>query len=140
MTTSLLMTKIIDISMARRRRDHHDRVISMHSHEKRREFRRESVERLFVQIVTCPNPDLIGTTISCEALDTSAGGLRITGGALIPEGCQLDLWVDNSSGPGKFFLSSDVRWARVVDGQFQAGVELHDGAATDIDAWRQMHG
>jgi hypothetical protein len=135
------MSKIIDISDARRRRrGPADKVVTIEQHEKRREFRRESNERLFIQIVSCADEELVGTTISCEALDVSASGLRIVAEAAIPAGSQLDLWVDNSAGPGKFFLSSNVRWSHAVDKGFQAGVELHDGATTDIEEWREMHG
>lgn len=140
MTTSLLMSKIVDISAARRRRDRRDTTMNQPSHDKRREYRRRSNERLFVQIVRSDDQDLVGTTISCEALDVSANGLRIVTSTMIPAGSHLDLWVDNSAGPGKFFLSSEVRWARIGENGFEAGVELHAGSATDIAEWRQLQG
>lgn len=139
MTTSLLMSKIVDISAARRRRDRRETGMNT-NHEKRREFRRLSSERLFVQIVKSDDPELVGTTISCEAVDVSASGLRIQTASLVPIGCQLDLWVDFSAGPGKFFLSSEVKWAKIIEGGFEAGVELYDGSATDIAEWRQLQG
>lgn len=139
MTTSLLMSKIIDISAARRRRERQQEVIGMHSHDKRREIRHESQETLFVQIIASPDASLVGTTISCQACDVSAHGLRVQTDVPIPEDCHLDLWVDNSAGPGKYFLSSTVRWSQSVDGIHFAGVELHDGAATDIDLWRAQY-
>jgi hypothetical protein len=136
MTTSLLMSKMFDISDARRRVNH-TRVARMEDHDKRREFRRESSERLFVQIVTSEDRDLIGTTISCEAVDISASGLQIRTQVPIPVGCRLDLWVDNRASPGKFFLSSDVRWVAPVVSGFLAGVELKDSPATDIEEWQR---
>ena len=139
MTTSLLMSKIIDISAARGRRSGRTQVRTMTEQEKRSEQRHPAVERLFVQIVSSDDADLIGTTLSCATLDVSAGGLRIQTTSEIPVGCQLDLWIDNSAGPGKFFLSSDVRWAIQVETGYQAGVELHEGAATDIAAWRSQY-
>lgn len=139
MTTSLLMSKVVDISAARRRRDERELVATVRDYDMRREHRHISNERLFVQIVTSDDQDLIGTTISCRALDVSANGLRILARRPIPTGCHLDLWVDNRSGPGKFFLSSDVRWSRGNDGNFEAGVELQDSAATDIVEWRELH-
>ena len=139
MTTSLLMSKIIDISEARRRRNRQVTAMSMNEQDNRREDRVESNERLFVQIVTSDDQDLVGTTISCEALDVSASGMRIQTALPIPVGCQLDLWVDNSAGPGKFFLSSDVKWVKAVEGRFQAGVHLFDGSATDISEWRLQY-
>lgn len=139
MTTSLLMSKIIDISEARRRRNKQETAMSINDQDNRRESRQISRERLFVQIVTADDQDLVGTTLSCEALDVSSSGMRIEAALPIPVGCQLDLWVDNAAGPGKFFLSSGVKWVRSVGGRFQAGVELYEGAATDIGEWRHLY-
>lgn len=102
--------------------------------------RAQSTERLFVQIVACDDHDLIGTTVSCNALDVSASGLAIETGSNIPDGCRLDIWVDIASRPGKFFLSSDVVWSQTSsDGLCQLGVVLREGATTDIDEWRYAH-
>lgn len=137
--TSLLMSKIIDISAARRRRERRREVNGMNRTEKRREFRRSSNDNLFVQIVSAPNSSLVGQTIACLALDVSPNGLRIQSEIPIPDGSRLDLWVDNSNGPGKFFLSSTVRWSTEVGERHEAGLELHGGAATDIELWRQQY-
>ncbi len=139
MTTSLLMSKVIDISEARRLRERRNEVTTMHSQDKRRETRHYSDQKAFVQIVACPNARLIGTTISCLALDVSPSGIRIEADEMIPEGSHLDIWIDNDMGPGKYFLSSTVRWAVDLDHSWQAGVELHEGAATDIDLWRSQY-
>ena len=139
MTTSLLMTKIIDISAARRRRDRQERMLGMPNREKRDEFRYKANSKLFVQIISSSDPELVGTTISCIATDVSANGLRIEADQVIPDKCQLDLWVDNGSGPGKFFLSSSVQWTDSFDGLYYAGVQLHEGPTTDIAAWRARY-
>lgn len=140
MTTSLLMSKIIDLTDARRNRRVARRVGEppRFDQENRKEYRRTSTERLFVQVVEASDPDLVGTTLSCHTLDVSSGGLRVQCSEYIPAGCQLDLWIDNSARPGKFFLTSDVRWVRSVDDQYEMGVALHEGSATDIDEWRQL--
>ena len=136
MTTSLLLSKIIDIGEARRRRDQRQAAKAMSSkQERRRNYRRESTDRTFVQIVNCPeDPDLVGTTISCSAVDVSARGLKVTADRFVPAGCELELWIDIRSRPGKFFLTNDVRWSRQVNGDCpcEFGVELHEGVATDI--------
>jgi len=80
--------------------------------------------------------------MSCVSQNVSAGGLQIKSYEFIPDGCQLDLWVDVNSRPGKFFLTSDVRWVKEksnVKHTYLLGVELHKGAATDIDEWRMIH-
>ncbi|XOV88524.1 MAG: PilZ domain-containing protein [Pseudomonadota bacterium] len=140
MSTSLLMSKVVDIAEARRRRENRQVAARRVQHdENRREYRLQSNETLFVQVVSCANHELLGTTLSCRALDVSASGLRIVAETALPSGCQLDLWIDNATGPGKFFLSSEVRWTKRSGGGYELGVMLNDGSATDIDEWKQLY-
>ncbi len=143
MSTSLLLSKVTDISDARkRRRQGAEKSMTTDNQNRRQTYRRESVERLFVQIINCEaDPDLVGTTVSCQAVDISAGGLKVATERLIPAGCELDIWIDIRSRPGKFFLTSDVRWSRPgnQEGVFEFGVRLHDGAATDINEWQAIN-
>ena len=140
MTSSLLSSTIINLSSVRNRRNamkSSSKSLSK-SFEKRQEFRRGTNERLFLQIVQSANADLIGTTVSCTALDVSPNGLRISSNQDIPTGCVIDLWVDDSTRPGKFFLSSEVRWGREKQGgNFDIGVQLLEGSATDLEEWRE---
>ncbi len=143
MTTSLQLSNIINLASVRNERNNirHINCVSKERHEQRREFRRESSERLFLQIVQSSEQDLVGTTISSTALDVSASGLKVHCSQRIPTGCVIDLWVDDNARPGKFFLSSEVRWVtQSEDGDFEIGVELLDGAATDIEEWRERQG
>jgi hypothetical protein len=49
--------------------------------------------------------------------------------------------VDDNSRAGKFFLSSEVRWVNEAEtGEYEVGVALLDGAATDIEEWRERQG
>lgn len=104
--------------------------------------RRDSTDRLFTQVVLSGDaPDLIGTTLSCKAVNLSVGGIQFRADRSVPTGALLDLWVDVASRPGKFFLSGEVRWTRPVaddsgDQEWYVGVQLKSGAATDILDWR----
>ena len=139
MNSSLLVSKVVDISVARRRLFPQGDVMNHSGGETRREERHSSHERLFVQIVDCEDTDLIGTTICCDSMDVSVGGMRISSEVFIPEGSQLDLWIDINSGPGKFFLTSDVKWSTSSkDGRYEFGTQLREGAATDIGEWRAL--
>jgi hypothetical protein len=144
MSASLLLSKIIDFNDAKQSR-RAKRVIRMNANgTEKREYRRtRSKDRMFVQVVSCEeNPDLVGTTLSCNALDVSVGGIRINAYDHIPVGSRLDLWVDINSRPGKFFLTSDVRWVentKHTTASYEIGVELQDGTATDIQEWRHIH-
>src|SRR5262245_45987346 len=113
--------------------------------DKRMHPRIESDDRLFVQIVlSAADPELVGTTLSCKAVNLSVGGIQFRADSAIPNGALLDLWVDIRSRPGKFFLAGEVRWSRALndahaeDG-FLIGVQLKSGAATDILDWREFH-
>jgi Tfp pilus assembly protein PilZ len=108
--------------------------------------RQESDDRLFVQVVlSAADPELVGTTVSCTAINLSVGGIQFRTDSPLPAGTLLDLWVDVRSRPGKFFLAGEVRWARPastaeLDGDgFVIGVQLKSGAATDILDWREFH-
>jgi Tfp pilus assembly protein PilZ len=73
----------------------------------------------------------------------SIGGIQFKTTQSIPIGTLLDLWVNVSSRPGKFFLAGEVRWSQPTVEQDENGRELHfigvqlkSGAATDILDWR----
>ena len=117
------------------------------SSDKRMHPRLDSDDRLFTQIVlSAEEPDLVGTTLSCTAVNLSVGGMQFRTSAEIPAGSLLDLWVDVSTRPGKFFLAGEVRWCRPTNQEDQdgraiwnVGVQLKTGAATDIIDWRDFH-
>ncbi len=107
--------------------------------------RLQSEDRLFTQVVlSADEPDLVGTTLSCNAVNLSVGGIQFRTDAQVPAGSLLDLWIDVATRPGKFFLAGEVRWCRPVvdeDGnpEWLIGVQLKSGAATDILDWRDYH-
>lgn len=114
--------------------------------DKRMHPRLESDDRLFTQVVlSADDPDLVGTTLSCTAINMSVGGIQFATATPLPIGALLDLWVDISSRPGKFFLAGEVRWTRPGDASdpdrdtWHIGVQLKSGAATDIIDWREYH-
>ncbi len=115
--------------------------------DKRIHDRLESEDRLFAQVVlSADDPDLVGTTLSCNAVNLSVGGIQFRTSAPVPSGSLLDLWVDVANRPGKFFLAGEVRWSRPSgyktengDTEWFVGVQLKSGAATDILDWRDYH-
>ncbi len=123
------------------------RVKRLSTNDKRVHPRLESDDRLFTQVVLAADePELVGATLSCTAVNMSLGGIQFKTTQSVPVGTLLDLWVDVSSRPGKFFLAGEVRWSRPTMEQDENGVELHfvgvqlkSGAATDITDWRDFH-
>lgn len=134
------MDNIIEFNRARVRR--------MSTSDKRVHPRMDSDDRLFTQVVlAADNPDLVGLTLSCTAVNMSIGGIQFKTTESVPVGTLLDLWVDVSTRPGKFFLAGEVRWSRPTAEYDENGRELHfvgvqlkSGAATDILHWRDYHG
>ncbi len=132
---------IVDLSAARSASSQHS------GQEQRLHPRLESDDRLFTQVVlSADDPDLVGTTLSCTAVNLSVGGIQFRTSAAVPAGSLLDLWVDVSSRPGKFFLAGEVRWNRPTGEtndkgveEWLIGVQLKTGAATDIMDWRDFH-
>ena len=123
------------------------RVKRLSTNDKRMHPRLESDDRLFTQVVLAADePELVGATLSCTAVNMSLGGIQFKTTQPVPIGTLLDLWVDVSSRPGKFFLAGEVRWSRPTSDLDENGTELHfvgvqlrPGAATDITDWRDFH-
>ncbi len=123
------------------------RVKRMSNNDKRMHPRMERDDRLFTQVVLAADePELVGATLSCTAVNMSVGGIQFRTNKSVPVGTLLDLWVDVSSRPGKFFLAGEVRWSRPTAEEDENGAELHfigvqlkSGAATDIMDWRDFH-
>jgi len=132
-------SNIVELASARSRGEQ--------TQDKRLHPRLESDDRLFTQVVlSSENPDLVGTTLSCTAINLSVGGIQFRTNSAVPAGSLLDLWVDVSSRPGKFFLAGEVRWSRPSgtanakgEEEWFIGVALKSGAATDITDWRDYH-
>lgn len=99
--------------------------------------RRPCRDKLFVQVILCSSrPDLVGRTWSCRAVATEQHALEFLCERPLPADALVDLWVDLSERPGKFFLSGFVQGAaHTDDGRHRIRVLLEDGAATDIDEW-----
>jgi Tfp pilus assembly protein PilZ len=143
---SHMASNIIPFSSARTAR-HPARGRPRAPQDQRSHPRIESDDRVFAQVVLSGDkPDMVGTTLSCTAVNLSAGGVQFRTSAAVPVGALLDIWVDVATRPGKFFLAGEVRWSRPA-GEWDdngaerwfVGVQLKSGAATDILDWRDFH-
>ena len=136
-------SNVIDFNQARQRRTtlRMAQALAAYPDEKRNVLRKPSDARLFVQVVLSgSNPDLVGTTLSCAAVDLSTRGVHFRTSDHIPVGTLIDLWVDIDNQPGKFFLTGEVCWSEATDGDsFAIGCELKEGLATDYDEWEALH-
>lgn len=111
--------------------------------DRRQHTRHPRDERVIVQIVSSTHDTLPpGTIVRCSTKDVSARGLKIQLDQKVPEGFHLELWVEVSNRPSKFFLSGEVKWCEVLDEatRYLVGVELHEADTKDFKLWQEALG
>ena len=111
--------------------------------DRRQHTRQPRDERVVVQIVSSTRDTLPpGTVVRCSTKDVSAQGLRIQLDQHLPEGFELELWVEVSNHPTKFYLAGEVKWCEVLDEakRYLVGVELKEGETEDFKLWQEVLG
>lgn len=109
--------------------------------DRRQHARQARDERVVVQIVSSTHDTLPpGTVVRCSTKDVSPQGLRILLDQKVPEGFQLELWVEISNHPSKFYLAGEVKWCREVEEneRYLVGVELTEGKTEDLNLWQDV--
>lgn len=113
-------------------------LTSVEADERRTNRRRSRDERLLVQIVSAVGaPELAGATLPSRTCDVSASGLGLWLGQSLAPGVRIELWVNVSGMPGKFFLCGEVRWARAVAPDYLHGIELMPVPGDDLGRWQR---
>ena len=108
--------------------------------ERRQHTRHLRDERVVVQVVSSTRDTLPpGTVVRCSTKDVSRRGLRIQLDQRVPEGFHLELWVEISSQPTKFYLSGEVKWCQEVEEgkRYMVGVELKEDKTEDLEKWEK---
>jgi Tfp pilus assembly protein PilZ len=111
--------------------------------DRRQHSRQPRDERVVVQIVSSTHDTLPpGTVVRCSTKDVSRSGLRIQLDQKVSEGFRVELWVEISGHPTKFFLAGEVKWCRVLEEskRYLVGVELHEGETGDFKLWQEVLG
>jgi hypothetical protein len=111
--------------------------------DRRQHTRQPRDERVVVQIVSSTRDTLPpGTVVRCSTKDVSPTGIRIQLDQQVPEGFHLELWVEVSNHPTKFYLSGEVKWSRELDqaGRYLVGIELKDADTEDFKQWQEVLG
>ncbi len=109
--------------------------------ERRQHIRQPRDERVVVQIVSSTRDTLPpGTVVRCSTKDVSSQGIRIQLEQQLPEGFQLELWIEISNHPSKFFLAGEVKWCEELDEgkRYLVGVELKAGDTDDFKQWQEV--
>ena len=111
--------------------------------DRRQHARQPRDERVVVQIVSSTQDTLPpGTVVRCSTKDVSPNGIRIQLDQRVPEGFALELWVEVSGHPTKFFLAGMVKWCQELDEgkRYLVGIELKDAATEDFKQWQELLG
>jgi len=109
--------------------------------DRRKHSRQSRDERVVVQIVSSTRDTLPpGTVVRCSTKDVSAQGLRIQLDQQVPEGFLLELWVEISNHPSKFYLAGEVKWCQELDEgkRYLVGVQLTEGKTEDLEQWQKV--
>ncbi len=110
------------------------------SKEQRQHSRQSRDERVVVQIVSSTRDALApGTVVRCATRDVSSRGMRLQLDQQVPEGSQLELWVEISDHPTKFYLAGEVKWCRELDEgkHYLVGLELTEKDAEHLKQWQE---
>ena len=105
--------------------------------DKRSEARIPHNVRFFVHIHACEDdPDMVGMSIACEAIDFSPKGLQFrTDQSLIP-GSLLNVTIGIGKPFAMYLLRGEVRWVREVDDDYAMGILLRAAEGTDLKDWQ----
>ena len=92
--------------------------------------------RFFVHVHECKeDPDMVGVSIACEAIDFSKRGLQLkTDTKLIPHSL-LNVTIGLGDPFAMYLLRGEVRWVRGDAPEVFIGVLLEDVEGTDYEKW-----
>lgn len=110
--------------------------------DKRSEARIQHNVRFFVHVHDCEeDPDLIGVSIACEAVDFSPHGLQFRSDQSLPPGTLLNITIGIGDPFAMYLLRGEVRWSRSLDeDDIAIGILLHDAEGTDLEKWQSTFG
>ena len=92
--------------------------------------------RFVVHVQACDeNPDLIGRSVECEAIDFSIHGMQLKTAQLLPASTLLNITIGIGEPFSMHTLQGEIRWARMVKDDICMGVLLVDIAGTDYAKW-----
>ncbi len=104
--------------------------------EQRREPRIPHNIRFFVHVSECDeNPDLVGVSVECAAVDFSKRGLQFSTAEALPVGALLNITIGIGDPFAMYLLGGEIRWVRVAGEEHYMGVMLTDGERFHTEKW-----
>ncbi|MDA0977685.1 MAG: PilZ domain-containing protein [Proteobacteria bacterium] len=104
--------------------------------EQRTEARIASDIRFFVNIhESSHEPDMVGMSLECEAVDVSAHGMQFSTHSELSAGSQLNITIGIGEPFAMYLLRGQIQWVRPRDDIYYMGILLSDAAETDLKRW-----
>ena len=105
--------------------------------DKRSEDRVSSAVRFLVHVHECDDdPDMVGVSLSCKAVDFSIHGIQFRTDKVIAPGSLVNVTIGIGNPFAMYLVRRGVQWVRDSEGSHYMGVLLQDAAGTDLAKWR----
>jgi len=104
--------------------------------EQRTEARVDFNARFFVHVHESEaEPDMVGLSLECEAIDFSAHGMQFSTNSVLSPGALVNVSIGIGEPFSMYLLRAQVRWLRPKDDAYCMGVMLLAEDETDLEQW-----
>lgn len=104
--------------------------------EQRTEARVGFDVRFFVHVHESEDePDMVGLSLECEAIDFSTHGMQFSTNSLLSPGAQINVSIGVGEPFSMYLLRAQVRWVRPKNDEYYMGVLLLAEEETDLEQW-----
>tara|TARA_R110002072_G_scaffold7773_5_gene41529 strand:- start:7707 stop:8051 length:345 start_codon:yes stop_codon:yes gene_type:complete len=92
--------------------------------------------RFFVHVHECKeDPDLIGLSVECEAIDFSTRGMQFKTDSKLHPRSIVKITIGVGEPFAMYELEGEIRWVRNEGDDYSMGVLLQENANTDYQKW-----
>jgi hypothetical protein len=104
--------------------------------EQRVEERVDVNVRFFVNVhESALEPEMMGQSLECEAIDFSAHGMQFSTNRELSSGALLNITIGVGEPFAMYALRGEVRWVRSKDNVYYMGVLLKHAEDMDLEKW-----
>ena len=104
--------------------------------EQRTETRVDFNVRFFVHVhESVDEPDMVGLSLECEAIDFSAHGMQFSTNSVLSAGTLVNVSIGVGEPFSMYVLRAQVRWVRPKNNEYYMGVMLLAEDETDLEQW-----
>ena len=108
----------------------------MEQSEQRSEQRVGSDVRFFVHVhESSAEPDMVGMSLECEAVDMSAHGMQFSTNSELSAGALLNITIGIGDPFAMYLLRAEIRWVRPKADIYYMGIMLQEAEDTNLSRW-----